>query len=243
MNKSKSKTNSTLDEFHAPLPNELTKSKLNHEQSHTFTSDFVKGTLLQKNQNPNLQFDTKVKDKILQLDDRVTNFATLKSKRIQQQKKNNRKLLYRKQRRELGLYDIPKESQKYHQLNVNVRWDLFVPLHQLWLGYMDNLLKDVTNLQNIFAKLVKADFHGAIVTVTRSKCPSNIGIYGIIVKDTENMLYLITKGDEMKVIPKQNNVFSIAIRDKLFTLYGNQFCHRPADRASKKFKTKQTVDL
>ena len=57
------------------------------------------------------------------------------------------------------------------------RWELFVPLHRLWCGYMSELLPLSASPANgsaspmampmavgMHAKLVKADFHGSIVT-------------------------------------------------------------------------------
>ena len=67
------------------------------------------------------------------------------------------------------------------------RWNAFVPLHRLWLGYMSELLGLVTMVDaqarsqgqggtapatkaampmaaGMHAKLVKADFHGSIMT-------------------------------------------------------------------------------
>ncbi|KAJ1342588.1 hypothetical protein BSLG_002905 [Batrachochytrium salamandrivorans] len=97
--------------------------------------------------------------------------------------------------------------------------------------------------ETVMAKLVKADFHGAFLTVVKTKCPSNVGISGIVIKDTENMFHMITRQNKLKVIPKQGNVFTFCVGNALLTLYGNQFCTRPADRASKKFKAKPSVSL
>lgn len=61
---------------------------------------------------------------------------------------------------------------------MNGRFEAYVPLHRLWLGYMSELLglgpqptETVTeqnavmpNVAAMHAKLVKADFHGSIVT-------------------------------------------------------------------------------
>jgi hypothetical protein len=62
------------------------------------------------------------------------------------------------------------------------RWDAFVPLHRLWLGYMSELLGLTTvdtleqertahamkaampSAAGMHTKLVKADFHGSIMT-------------------------------------------------------------------------------
>ncbi|KAL2914094.1 RNase P/RNase MRP complex subunit [Polyrhizophydium stewartii] len=96
---------------------------------------------------------------------------------------------------------------------------------------------------NVLAKLVKADFHGAMLTVAKSKCPANVGLSGIVIKDTENTFHLVTRDNKLKVVPKLNNVFTFGIGDTLFTLFGNQFRTRPAERATKKFKVKMTVDM
>ena len=61
------------------------------------------------------------------------------------------------------------------------RFEMYVPLHRLWLGYISELLglgpqpAGVVTEQNaampsvatIHAKLVKADFHGSIMTGSR----------------------------------------------------------------------------
>ena len=54
------------------------------------------------------------------------------------------------------------------------RFDLFVPLHRLWMGYMSELLDlpppsstfsdRIPNSASMHAKLVKADLHGSILT-------------------------------------------------------------------------------
>ncbi|THH16662.1 hypothetical protein EW146_g4008 [Bondarzewia mesenterica] len=160
------------------------------------------------------------------------------------------------------------------------RWDLFIPLHQLWLGYMSELLglaaspesgapspKDMPASAGMHAKLVKADFNGSIMTVRRSKNPSLIDLSGIVIHETENAFRVVTRKNKMKLLPKHGSVFAFAIplystlgssssssasspgRTVLdgpcieFELYGNQFQFRSAERASKKFKPKETIEL
>ncbi|KAG0273861.1 RNase P/RNase MRP complex subunit, partial [Linnemannia gamsii] len=87
------------------------------------------------------------------------------------------------------------------------------------------------------------DFHGAIVTVARSKCPTFIGVSGIVAQETENVFKIITPNNALRVVPKVNSVFTIHIRNSLFTLHGNQFRYRASQRSSKKFKSRPTIDL
>ncbi|KAI9012721.1 Rof/RNase P-like protein [Gaertneriomyces semiglobifer] len=139
-----------------------------------------------------------------------------------------------KLRKKSGLYDIP----------TDVKYEAFLPLHQLWKGYMNMLLADSAHGTTAMMRLLKADYHGAVFSVVRSKCPTYVGITGIVIKETENMFYIVTEQDEAKVVPKRNNVFMFETREgERFTLFGNQFCTRSGERVAKKFKDKPTVDM
>ena len=64
---------------------------------------------------------------------------------------------------------------------MNGRFEVYVPLHRLWLGYISELLglgpqpagtvteqkAVMSNVATMHAKLVKADFHGSIMTGER----------------------------------------------------------------------------
>ncbi|CAG8640540.1 2134_t:CDS:2 [Paraglomus brasilianum] len=122
------------------------------------------------------------------------------------------------------------------------RYELFVPLHELWTQYI-NELYGTSNSFGFAQKLLKADLHGAIMTVSKSKCASYIGVSGIMIQETENMFKIITSSDELKNIPKGHSVFTVNIRDTVFSIYGDQFRCRAALRATKKFKNKPSIDL
>lgn len=47
-------------------------------------------------------------------------------------------------------------------------------------------------------KMMKADLHGCHLTVRQSKCPSFIGVHGIVIKETRNMFQLITPENKIK---------------------------------------------
>ncbi|XP_019498477.1 PREDICTED: ribonuclease P protein subunit p29 isoform X2 [Hipposideros armiger] len=81
------------------------------------------------------------------------------TRRKQKEKKTRCRGLSARQRRGLRLFDIRPEQQRYK---------LFLPLHELWKQYIRDLcngLKPDTQPQMIQAKLLKADLHGAIVSV------------------------------------------------------------------------------
>ncbi|KAJ7108074.1 Rof/RNase P-like protein [Mycena crocata] len=176
--------------------------------------------------------------------------------------------------RKLGLWGFDESQAKFA---------LFLPLHHLWMGYMSELLNlpqptsgppKVPSGASIHPKLLKADFHGSIITVHQSKNTAILGISGIVIHETEGTFKVITKENKLKVLPKQNSIFTFAVpvfstlppthdasaplpipetaenlktvldaAHALLELHGNQFCFRSADRAGKKFKAKETIEL
>ncbi|XP_042294728.1 ribonuclease P protein subunit p29 isoform X2 [Sceloporus undulatus] len=158
-------------------------------------------------------------------------------KRRKVQKKKRGKGLSTKQRREMRLFEIKPEQQRY---------EIFVPLHELWKQYIRDLcsgLKPDTQPQMVQTKMLKADLHGALVTVTKSKCPSYVGTMGIIVQEMKHIFKIITKEDKLKVIPKLNNVFSIELDGFVSYIYGSRIQFRASERSAKKFKGRGTLDL
>ncbi|KAI1765397.1 ribonuclease P protein subunit p29 [Hypoxylon sp. FL1150] len=157
------------------------------------------------------------------------------------------KPLSSRERRKLGLYDVPKEGKKYA---------IFEPLNRLWLGYIREILGSEIygGGQGAAAKLSAADFHGAEVEVSRSRCPSRVGIRGIVIKDSRFVFEIITKGNHIKTVPKEGTLFRVTVpapvqiehaavetqekerKPFTFEILGDQLQHRSADRATKKIK-------
>ncbi|TIA24791.1 RNase P/MRP, p29 subunit [Aureobasidium pullulans] len=160
-----------------------------------------------------------------------------------------------KQKRELGVYDIPKEQQKY---------DIYVPIWKLWCAYMREILgmekSRYVNAAGVGPLLASADYHGAMVDVVRCRCVGRVGIRGIVVKDTKFTLEIITAKNELKTVPKEYTVFRFEVpfveedndgdsqmtepqKPFIFELHGSQFQNRAADRAARKFKQHIDPDL
>lgn len=151
-------------------------------------------------------------------------------------------------KRATGLHEIPREQQKYA---------IFEPLHRLWIGYMHEILgPGPLAAATVAAKLASADYHGASVRVSRSRCVSRVGVAGIVAKDTKFTFEVITKTNELKVLPKEHTVFRFEIpelpkegeeqatpRNMVFEVHGDQFQYRAVDRANKKFKQHFLPDL
>ena len=216
--------------WQAPLPASITK---NYPTSIEYDKKLVFDLL--EGKKSEAVYESKVNGKVVQIDNPTTDSTTKQKKREEKQRKKLRaKGWSRKKRIESGMYTIPPECQQYHY---------FEPLHQLWNGYIESLLSKESNA--VWGNLLlKADLHGSKLQVVKSKCPTNIGLSGIVAKDTENMFYIITIQNEMKMIPKMNHVFLMDLgKFGKAELYGNHWRHRPTDRITKKMKPKATIDL
>ncbi|KAM8894016.1 ribonuclease P protein subunit p29-like isoform 1-T1 [Spinachia spinachia] len=153
----------------------------------------------------------------------------------------------RKSRKAKGLNARQKRAMKvFHLKPEHQRYELFLPLHELWRQYVIDLcngLSATCSPQFVQQKLLKADFHGAILTVVRSKCPSYVGATGILIQEFKHVFKIITKEDQLKVIPKKNSVFAVEINGFVSHIYGSKFEHRASERSAKKFKARGTIDL
>ncbi|OAA54858.1 Ribonuclease P/MRP, p29 subunit [Cordyceps fumosorosea ARSEF 2679] len=187
------------------------------------------------------------------------NARNARRKARQEKKEKERqkpKPLSSRQRRELGLHDVPATGQSY---------DIYAGLNKLWIGYARELLgRDIyTGGAGAAAKLASAELHGAAAQVVRSRCPGRVGIKGIIVRDRKFVIEIVTQKRGLKVVPKDGTTFRIevpappedapaadaeqgargAAQIFAFEVHGDQLMLRSADRANRKFKQHFLKDL
>lgn len=193
-----------------------------------FVANFLKATLpekrLRKGEIENLEYFKQNLDN-----------KPIKKRKL---KESKRKSLTSRERRKLKLFDIPKEGHKF---------ETYLPMHDLWKEYMKQTL-GLTDKSKPFDQyncesILKADFHGCFLTVSKSCCPSYIGATGIVIMETKNTFKFITKLDQVKCIPKKGSVFMFEIDGHYITLYGNNFCCQPVLRSTHKFKPKKYVAI
>nr|XP_050868312.1 ribonuclease P protein subunit p29 [Vespula vulgaris] len=172
-------------------------------------------------------------------------FSKLRSKATRNIK-IKKKFLTTRKRILLGLGKISnRNGLKYTDL---------LPLHELWLKYIQNILGDKfssnathnpidSNWENINQQLIKADFHGAKISVVKSKCPSLVGINGIVVQDTKNTFKVCSTDNVIRTLPKDAIVIELYLHELTLQIYGKQLSIRPTERTVKKFKSAHTFEL
>ncbi|KAK7055588.1 ribonuclease P protein subunit [Favolaschia claudopus] len=255
--------------------------KLKLTAAEPFTPQYVQSAVTQA-PKPAEIYPTRVKGRMLLLDNSAKESRLKKERNEKKAKvreaKERKKLgvLGRRQGsvRELGLWRFDESQAKFA---------LFLPLHHLWMGYMSELLNLPQSSSGpprapqgaaMHPKLLKADFHGSFITVHQTRNTAILGISGIIIHETEGTFKVVTNEDKLKILPKQNTIFTFAVPvystlppthdpshplpipapeeslqtvldgpHALLELHGNQFCFRSADRAGKKFKAKESIEL
>jgi ribonuclease P protein subunit POP4 len=174
------------------------------------------------------------------------------------------------------VYDIPAAQRRY---------EIYEPLHALWCAYIREVLglqpassaggggRTYVDGNGAGPMLASADYHGARLEVVRSRCVSRVGLQGIVVKDNKFSFELVTRRNEVKLVPKEHTVFRFEVpfqedeqakatdgqegdmtveasegkkktREPLiFEIHGSQFETRAPDRATKKFRLHFDADL
>ncbi|KAJ7167566.1 Rof/RNase P-like protein [Mycena filopes] len=234
--------------------------------------------------NPAEIYATRVKGRMLLLDN-----AAKESRLRKERNEKKAKVREAKERKKLGVLGrrqgTVRDSGLWGFDESQAKFELFLPLHRLWLGYMSELLNlpqpspgppRAPSGAGMHPKLLKADFHGSIMTVHQSKNTAILGISGIVIHETEGTFKVVTKENKLKVLPKRNSIFTFALPvysslppthdaatplplpvatsgERLQTvlegahvrleLHGNQFCFRSAERAGRKFKAKESIEL
>ncbi|KAK0164993.1 hypothetical protein PV328_003553 [Microctonus aethiopoides] len=219
-----------------PLPSELTKQVNTSETREEFIVDFLKKRLPASD--------------IKGISDELTKtfiFDKVKS-RVKKEKPKKKPFLNTRKQKLIGINnDIGNKKGK-------LKYKDLLPLNKMWLEYILQAIgfkhfKDLPTSsidqrwEMINQRLMKADYHGAKISVIRSKCPSLIGITGLIVQDTKNTFRVISEDDTIRTIPKPVVAIKIHLLGASLELFGKEFCIRPAERAVKKFKANHIAEL
>jgi ribonuclease P protein subunit POP4 len=125
------------------------------------------------------------------------------TKKVQKKKKRKlqKKRMSRKEMKQLGMYSLPKEKLLYED---------YTDLNELWDGYMleqfgGDMEKikeqlDCTSPQFDFTSglIHKSDFHGAKIKVVQSKNESLVDHKGIIIMETKETFYILSRDNILR---------------------------------------------
>ncbi|KAL6133355.1 hypothetical protein ACLB2K_065592 [Fragaria x ananassa] len=139
-----------------------------------------------------------------------------RARALRSNSKRSRKRMSMKQQKKNGLFDFPQELHSY---------DKFKPMHEIWKGYISQLLK-TTGKTQLAQSLLVADLHGAIILVVDCKVTSYTGVSGIMIRETAETFGIITEDDKFQVVPKRFSVFVFQADCWKITLHGDKLASR-----------------
>lgn len=112
-----------------------------------------------------------------------------------------------------------------------LKYTQFEQLYELWCDYFGTLTGGCDGRPD--DRVLKADYHGCLLMVAEANNVDQVGICGIVVRETRQTFILITKQDRLLTVPKQGTVFLFALKGKIYILFGNAFRFQPSLRAKK----------
>ncbi|KAI3504133.1 hypothetical protein L1887_32678 [Cichorium endivia] len=138
------------------------------------------------------------------------------TKALKSHSKRSKKHMSMKQHKKHGSLDLP---QKLHN------FEMFKPMHEMWKGYIMQLLKSVGKSQ-MAQCLLGADLHGALILVAHCKMDGFTGVSGIMIRETAETFGIITKDNKYKVVLKKICVFMLQVDCWKITLHGDKLTSR-----------------
>lgn len=135
-------------------------------------------------------------------------------------------------------HEIIEQIKNDKSLNYN---ELYDTMHNLWKMYIKNLLNKAQQPDTIFNKMLKADFHGAIIEISDSKNKNQIGIKGIVLLETKRSFVIITQTNKVKTLLKKGSVFRIDLDYTSVKIIGDNFMYKAIERTKTKFKNKYII--
>ncbi|CAN8030723.1 hypothetical protein HPB47_003399 [Ixodes persulcatus] len=162
----------------------------------------------------------------------LARYTAVLQKRLLRRKKRSRnakkrKLLTSREKRQLGLMHGPDPPPSY---------DTFLAVHRMWRDYAESL-------GGAQERLLKAEYTGCHLTVAASRCPSYVGVRGIVLQETKNVFRLLTAEGRVRTVPKAHSQFAFELAGKLHRIYGSHFRVHSFERVKAKFKAKGVVGL
>ena len=149
---------------------------------------------------------SKTKDKALLLDSAnggfsVEDVAAARERRASAVGRDAKRLSGAKRKR-LGTAVVPRDK---------ARWALFHDmLHTPWCAYVAGVLEGTGgNLGEAERRLRRCELVGSVASVVACKAPSFCGCEGIVVRDTARTIVLVTRKDDLVIVPKKGAVFAV----------------------------------
>ena len=134
---------------------------------------------------------------------------------------------------------------------IKIEYSEFEKVNTLWKSYVNSCLltclhNEHSSLseENVLNCLKQIDYHGCLLSVAKSSTKSLFGMSGVVLQDRRNVFYLVTRDNQVKIVPKVGNLFEFELFNSAkITIVGSNMLYRPEMRITKhaKIKTKSNI--
>lgn len=185
-----------------------------------------------------------------------------------QERRIRRQLLRKKRRLSVS---IPEEESDKKTREGRGSYADYLSLHHAWVRYISDVLGIQRNDGGVTAsagssslagdegdrvrqepisqkRVLTADLHGCKLKVSESKCNTDVGLAGIVIRESKTAFHVMTMKDKVKIVPKAGRRFQIDLSPYFITLHGNGLLDRqraitsPLFRSGSKGKGGQETD-
>lgn len=123
---------------------------------------------------------------------------------------------------------IPKAQQKYA---------IYEPLAKLWQGYAKGVVGG-SSVANAGDRMLRMDFHGALVEIVRARDPGLVGVAGILVAETAGTIVVVGKMNRAVTVPKNAAIAAVNVGERRFEIALPMLPYRSSERSARKLKKK-----
>ncbi|KAF8821838.1 hypothetical protein IE077_001491 [Cardiosporidium cionae] len=200
---------------------------------------------------PKALYEKKAKGKVMRLSnirDKLTRDSLTSSKKELTSEDPAAQLIsYRrndqKSRKYVTISNKEAKMRGLYEPDIHLIYKDYIPLYDLWTQYINDILPPFLPESQAAIRLIRADLHGALISVERSTCPSYINHSGIMIQETYETFRLISEDNCLRTLIKRQSVFSVNVHGIKYHLYGKFLVHRTAERTKMKLKPKVTLSL
>jgi RNase P/RNase MRP subunit p29 len=240
---------------------------MSESTSNSFPREFVKSLLQQGTSSSTRQsaltaeqtYVSNVKEKVLALDTTTESRKIAEIRRLASKKRryahvddavdfDQRQRLFRRQfvarRRGVPVPSVRVRPRLQHTDTVSFK--AMQEMNRLWVQYIDSLGRGRTSAGvmslplasgQLRDKLMRADLHGALIRVAQSRNHCTVGLVGIVLVESKLAFQIVTRENEVKLVPKQQTAFDVYHPTAIFRFHGDQMLTRAAERSTRKYKS------
>lgn len=216
------------------------------QQREVFATSLLSKFLNEKKLKDIESIADRIKYKRHQIDTTIKSLNKEKKKRGEKKRNAKPKFnLSKRVKKRLNLYKLDKREK--------LNYADYEKLNEAWLNYAISCLLTCLpkgshssaslDEANVLNCLKQMDYHGCVLSVVKSTSSSLIGTQGIVLQEKRNVFYLLSRENQIKIVPKSGTLFEFELFDVKMILVGSNMIIKPELRVTKHARIKTKKDI